>query len=118
MDVDLLLGAAEQGVVPGLDRVAAEVAEVLDVELREVSSSQRTFLGEDRRMRAWLSFHPEEKEPSLSHPFVLEVAAEQGAEEKVGLSVFEKLAKSGRFRVVLLLDSDCVRSTHFPCEDW
>ncbi|WP_406068507.1 hypothetical protein [Micromonospora sp. NBC_01638] len=118
MDVDLLLGMAGPDTPPSLERFAPEVAEVLGVELVEVPSSRRTFFGQSEEFRAWLAFHPESEEPSLSHPFVLELGAEMGAEVEVGTRVFQELADSGRFRVVLLLDHDCVRSTHFPCEDW
>ncbi|MET8197952.1 hypothetical protein [Micromonospora taraxaci] len=118
MDVDLLLGKSGPEAPPLLEQFAPQVAAVLGVELVEKTGSWRHFFGRGEDFVVWLDVDPDTKEPFLSHPFVLEVSAPRGAEAKVGTRLFQKLADTGRFRVMLLLDHDCVRSTHFPCEDW
>lgn len=50
-------------------------------------------------------------------PFCVDIATEKGSEPEVGRRLFQELADTGRFRVVLWLDGVCERSTHLPCED-
>ncbi|GAB3189054.1 hypothetical protein GCM10027259_59200 [Micromonospora palomenae] len=117
-DVDLLVGTAEPDSAPSLKPFARDVAAVLGLEGLRVVGDPEYVIGDGEDFKVWLSFRPEDEEPSLSHPFWLEVAAEMDAEYEVGRRVFQMLADSGRFRVMLLLDHDCVRSTHFPCGNW
>ncbi|MDH6465988.1 hypothetical protein M2302_006191 [Micromonospora sp. A200] len=117
-DVTLLVGTAEpDDAPPCLARFGREVAGVLGLkDLR--TGDHRYVIGDGEDFRAWLEFHPEDEEPHLSHPFWVDLATEKGAEEEVGRRLFQELADTGRFRVVLFLDWDCDRSTHFSCQDW
>ncbi|RKN33915.1 hypothetical protein [Micromonospora musae] len=72
------------------------------------------FLGGDDRSHAWLTLEGEDWEPFRSHPCNLDVAT--GEPELLYVtSLFERSAGFARYRV---LDDACVRSTHFPCEEW
>ncbi|WP_157740237.1 hypothetical protein [Micromonospora auratinigra] len=116
-DVVLLLGTAQPDGSPSLQRIAPEVARVLDLkDLR--TGDHRYVIGDGEDFKAWLSFHPEDEEPHLSHPIWVDVATEKGAEYEVGRRLFQLLADSDRFRVVLFLDWNCDRSTHLSCQDW
>ncbi|MFU8873060.1 hypothetical protein [Micromonospora sp. SL4-19] len=116
-DVVLLLAAAEPDASPSLDRITAELARVLGLNHLRVGDPE-CVIGDGEDFRVWLSFDPDDEEPGLSHPFRLDVATEKGAEVQVGRRLFQELADAGRFRVVLFLDWDCDRSTHFSCQDW
>ncbi|WP_446218831.1 hypothetical protein [Micromonospora sp. IBHARD004] len=90
-DVDLLVGTAGLDGAPSLKLFAREIAGVLGLENLRVGDPE-CVIGDGEDFRAWLRFAPEDEEPSLSHPFRLEVAAEMGAEYEVGRRVFQKLA--------------------------
>ncbi|MEH0983229.1 hypothetical protein [Micromonospora sp. CPCC 205556] len=116
-DVNLLVGLSEPGDPPSLARFAREVAGVLGLEELEWVGDPKCVLGDGKDFRAWLRFHPHDEEPHLSHPFWCDIATEKGSEPEVGRRLFQELADTGRFRVVLWLDGVCDRSTHLPCED-
>ncbi|MGC5017102.1 hypothetical protein [Micromonospora sp. DT47] len=117
-DVTLLVGTAEPDDAPSLARFAREVAGVLDLEDLEWVGDPKRVLGDGKDFRAWLGLRPDDEEPGLSHPFCVDVATGKGAEVEVGRRLFQELADTGRFRVVLFLDWECDRSTHFSCQDW
>lgn len=118
MDVGLLLGRVDNVSGDPLDSLIPELTALLGVQFQEVRSGGRTFLAHAEEFKVWVSYEPEDEEPSLSHPFQLELATEKGCETEVGERLYEQLAETGRFRVVLLVDFDCVKSTHLPCDSW
>ncbi|MER7888677.1 hypothetical protein ABTX15_02500 [Micromonospora sp. NPDC094482] len=117
MDTTLLLGVTQAGELPPLEQFAPVVAGTLGVELVERTGDWRHFFGWGENFAVWLNTEPDPEEPFRSHPFCLDVSNPDGTAE-LGMRFFDQLANSGRFRVMLLLNHDCVRSTHFPCEDW
>ncbi|TNH30525.1 hypothetical protein FHG89_06495 [Micromonospora orduensis] len=118
MDVELLLGWADGPGGGSIDSLVPELASLLGVEYEEVQSGSRTFLAFHKDFKMWVSYRPEGEEPSLSHPFTLELGIRRGEEGEVGNRIYQRLVDTGRFRVVLLQDAACVKSTHFPCADW
>ncbi|MEU4552986.1 hypothetical protein EV382_3680 [Micromonospora violae] len=117
METTLLLGPVEADGLPPLEQVALTVAGIIGVELVERAGDQRHFFGADDNFAVWLDTDPDTDEPFRSHPFCLDVS-NPSATAELGTRLFHQLADSGRFRVLLILNHDCVRSTHFPCEDW
>ncbi|SCL36859.1 hypothetical protein GA0074692_4472 [Micromonospora pallida] len=95
----------------------ADLEVVLGFKLSPERTGKEMFLGGDDRGHAWLTWEPEDWEPFQSHPFTLDIATSE-PEVPYVTSLFERLAGLGRYRVILLLDHACVRSTHFPCEEW
>jgi len=118
MDVELLLGCLRNGSGDSLDSLVRELAALFGVQFEEVPRGWRTFLAFAEEFKVWVSYRPDDEEPWLSHPFLLELATEKGREAEVGEHVYQKLADTGRYRVALMLDGHCLRSSHVPCEDW
>ncbi|MFI7609490.1 hypothetical protein ACIBTV_30860 [Micromonospora sp. NPDC049366] len=118
MDVQLLLGRVD-GVGGGhLDPLVLELAELFGVRFRDVTDGWPTFLANTEGFKVWVSHRPDDEEPWLSHPFLLDLATEKGREVEVGEQVYQKLVGTGRYRVALLLDGRCLRSSHVSWEDW
>ncbi|PZF86599.1 hypothetical protein [Micromonospora deserti] len=117
MEMTVLLGAADPGWEPCLDEVARELAVVLGFDIVRAPSGEEMFLGGDDSVRVWLTSEPQEDEPHHSHPFILDFTTNEPG-MPYAQSLFDRLANLGRYRLVLVIDHDCVRSTHFPCEDW
>jgi hypothetical protein len=66
------------------------------------------------------SFYRQEGEPFVSHPFAGSVKAnnDPAKDREFATSVYERLVASGRFRAILLGDSDILLSSHFPMSAW
>ncbi|RKN32336.1 hypothetical protein [Micromonospora musae] len=117
MDKTLLLGAASPDWDPQMSEVVADLEVVLGFRLFPKPAGEEMFLGGDDRGHAWLTLEWEDFEPFRSHPFNLDVTTSE-PELPYVTSLFERLADLARYRVILLLDHACIRSTHFPCEAW
>lgn len=118
MDVELLLGRLENVGGDSLDSLVRELAALFGVQFDEVPRGRPTFLALAEEFKVWVSHRPDDEEPWFSHPFLLELATEKGREAEVGEQVYQKLADTGRYRVALMLNGHCLRSSHVPCEDW
>src|SRR4051812_8993987 len=116
MDITFLLGPVDPHLNPSLEEMAQELKTMLGFSLEPVAEKEM-FQGGSASGHAWLTEDPEENEPFLSHPFNLDVATNED-ELAYANGIFDILAQSGRLRAVLLVDSACVRSTHFPCANW
>jgi hypothetical protein len=98
--------------------VAQDVVSVLGHDLAPVTGRDMYQGGSDRSY-AWLySDGPDDLEPSRSHPFDLDLATPHDPEVPFANAVFDRLAELGRYRLILIIEDACVRSTHFPCEQW
>lgn len=116
MDMTLLLGPADPRWSPSLAEVAQDFSRVLGFSLDPVPGKEM-LQGGSSTAHAWLTEEPEEHEPFRSHPFNLDVTTSQD-EVTFANALFDTVAEIGQYRVVLLLDSACARSTHFPCKKW
>jgi hypothetical protein len=118
MDMAMLIGMVDERWRPGLADAAREFGTLIGFDLVQLPGREMYTGGTDHA-RAWLTWDPEENEPFRSHPYNLELAA-GGMEDPLRYvdGLFERLAGDGRFRIVLLIDQGCVRSTHFPCDQW
>ncbi|MFC4018903.1 hypothetical protein ACFOW4_13250 [Micromonospora sp. GCM10011542] len=117
MDKNLMIGAADLGWKPTVGQVVKDLEVVLGFKLSQTPSAEDMFLGGDDSARAWLTWEPDDREPFESHPFVLDIATSQ-PEVAYVTALFDRLADLGRYRVILLIDHACFRSTHFPCDQW
>lgn len=112
-----MIGPADPGWEPTLPDVARDVASVLGHDLSPVPGDDM-FQGGTDTSYAWLSLERSDEEPFRSHSFDLEFSAPGEPDEALANALFDRLADLGRYRLILLLDHACVRSTHFPCEQW
>ena len=112
-----MLGIVDSGWAPSLAELAREISPVLGHELVEVNDGTMFHGGTDLT-HAWLTRDSFDNEPFVSHPFDLELAVPHEPEEPFMHALFDRLEALNRYRMILLFDSDCVRSTHFPCADW
>jgi hypothetical protein len=91
---------------------------VLGHELTPVAG-QDMYQGGNDKTYAWVSYEDRpDGGPFRSHPSDLDLSVPRDPEVPFANAVFDRLAEVGRYRLILLLDSACVRSTHFPCEQW
>jgi hypothetical protein len=98
----------------------SEVAEVMKGVLGfslDFLPERQTYYGGTEEERAWLTEYRSPDEPFRSHPFDLEFTTAE-PEEAPSVALFERLAGLGRYRLILMHDDDCVRATHFDCDDW
>jgi hypothetical protein len=117
MEMSVLLGAADPGWNPRIEDVAQEVAVALGFAVVPAPSGETTFLGGDNSVRVWLTSEPQSEEPHRTHPFILDFTTNE-PELPYASRLFDRLAAPGRYRLILLVNHDCVRSTHFPCQNW
>ncbi len=116
MDKSILFGLVAPGPEPSLAELAPEMSEVLGYPLEPVPG-QEMFHGGTDTGHGWLTRRNADNEPFRSHPFDLEFTTTE-AEEPFALKLFDRLAESGRYRLMLVIEAECVRSTHFPCDEW
>lgn len=117
MDMALLIGSAGRERELSLAEMARELAEVLGFDLEKLPDRE-LFHGGNDSGHAWLRYQPKDEEPFLSHPFLVDVVHPGGPPLPYVNELFDRLIGLGRYRLILLIDFDCVRSTHFPCQDW
>ncbi|GIE91435.1 hypothetical protein [Actinoplanes regularis] len=118
MDREFLIGAAEPDGKPDLAELVRDLTEVLGFELAELPD-QEMFHGGDDTGHAWLKpGWRDPDEPYPSHPYQLDIAYPSGPELPYLNGLFDRLHALGRYRLIMLINGDCVRSTHFPCDEW
>ncbi|MFE9202040.1 hypothetical protein [Micromonospora sp. NPDC007230] len=139
MDVEIVLGRLDDVGGDPLESLVAELAALFGVQFHDVTKGHRTFFayvppvdGPTREaalrygvgaagteeFEVSVTYWPRDDEQPLSHPFHLDLTTEKLREAEVGEQVYQKLADTGRYRVALMLDDHCLRSSHVPCEDW
>lgn len=116
MDMSIMIGPADPGWEPTLAEVGEHMGALLGFPLHPVNDGESLYSFYDG-MNAWLSFDPMDNEPFRSHPYDLEVS-NGGDMEQILHGLYDRLAEQGRWRLILVMYHDCVRSTHFPCDEW
>ncbi|MFF3865551.1 hypothetical protein [Micromonospora sp. NPDC001898] len=117
MEVELMLGVLD-GPAPRLDEMARQLGQVLGFDLEREGSGEEMYSGGDSLWRVWITFDPADLEPFKTHSYTLEIGfLGHSALDQVE-SLYERLAAIGRYRIMLIVDHGCRRSTHTPCEDY
>ena len=117
MDTTIMIGPADLDAEPSLADVARDVASVLGHPLAPVPGDEM-FQGGTDTSYAWLTREGSDEEPFRSHFIDLELSAPRERDESYANVLFDRLADLERYRLILVVDHGCVRSTHFPCEEW
>ncbi|WP_436523263.1 hypothetical protein [Actinoplanes sp. HUAS TT8] len=113
LDVSIYIGVTEPGIGPA--ELARELAPLLGYELVDRPASD-LFEGGDLSGHAWLRVRATGHEPDLTYPFELELSYTEGPLVPYAEGLFDRLLRTGRFRLALVAGDDCLRSTHLPRE--
>ncbi|MBU2670034.1 hypothetical protein KOI35_41670 [Actinoplanes bogorensis] len=117
MEKSIMLGILDAAWAPSLAELAREISPALGHDLVEVDGGTMFHGGTDRT-HAWLTRDHATNEPFVSHPFDLELSVPHEPEEPFMHDLFDRLKEQNRYRLILVLDHACARSTHFSCSDW
>jgi hypothetical protein len=116
MDKSIMFGPADLGWAPTLADVGEQMSAVLGFPVGPVTGGE-SLHGYSDSTHAWLTFGQADNEPFRSHPYDLAVST-GGDVEPILHALYDRLAEQGRWRLMLIFHDECVRSTHFPCDEW
>ncbi|GIF02656.1 hypothetical protein [Actinoplanes siamensis] len=117
MDLTLMIGPADRGQKLRMAEVAQDLAAVLGFDFGP-SPGTEDLHGGTEVAQARLQWESGDNEPWNSHPILLDFAVTEPPELPYAHALFDRLESLRRYRLVLLVDHACARSTHFPCASW
>ncbi|MFC4110735.1 hypothetical protein ACFOX0_33095 [Micromonospora zhanjiangensis] len=118
VEVDLMIGSVGEDVPVSV--LVNTVADLVGETFRPiVGSAGVIYEGERPDGWVWVKEERGDAGPFISHPYALDIRLREPEDELPLLEgVYRALVDSGNYKVILFVDDNCIRGSHFDCKDW
>ncbi|MFI6761942.1 hypothetical protein ACIBF5_22650 [Micromonospora sp. NPDC050417] len=115
-DYRLMVGFLDQG--RSFDQLVELIAKMTAATLRDVPGETESVVGRIGAGYVWVQFDPADFEPFASHPYGVDLRLEDPSREpELANHILTALVATGGYQVILLMDGDPIRSSHYTEAD-
>ncbi|MEV4754613.1 hypothetical protein AB0J86_05815 [Micromonospora sp. NPDC049559] len=116
-EYDLMVGFLDQE--QPFERFAEVVSNAAGQSWQRILEGERRALGVSTSGRFEIYYEPSDFEPFSTHPYRIGLSLyDLSGELELANRIYDALAASGAYRVILLGDDDFVRGTHYTEGEW